>query len=69
MNQGLIWLADNLRISYGDGGILALMKMVMRASQVFPLMVMGRDVAGVGCDAASDACVGRAGIRFQPMTG
>ena len=44
MNQGLIWLADNLRISYGDGGILALMKMVLRASQVFPLTVMGETV-------------------------
>jgi hypothetical protein len=41
MNQGLIWLADNLRISYGNGGILSLMKMVVRASQVFPLLVMG----------------------------
>src|SRR5580698_4146291 len=40
MNQGLIWLADNLRISYGNGGILPLMKMVVRASQVFPLTVM-----------------------------
>jgi hypothetical protein len=44
MNQGLIWLADNLRISYGDGGVLALMKMVVRASQVFPLIVMGERV-------------------------
>jgi len=45
MNQGLIWLADNLRISYGDGGLLALMRMVIRASQVFPLMVMGEEIA------------------------
>ena len=41
MNQGLIWLADNLRISYGDGGVLALVKMVMRAAQIFPLQVNG----------------------------
>jgi hypothetical protein len=41
MNQGLIWLADNLRISYGDGGILPLLRMVVRASQVFSLQVMG----------------------------
>jgi hypothetical protein len=41
MNQGLIWLADNLRISYGDCGILALMKMVVCASQIFPLTVLG----------------------------
>jgi hypothetical protein len=45
MNQGLIWLADNLRISYGDGGVLALLKMVVRASRVFPLSVMGEMIA------------------------
>ena len=45
MNQGLIWLADNLRISYGDGGILALVKMVIRASQLLPLVVNGEAVA------------------------
>ena len=44
MNQGLIWLADNLRISYGDGGILALAGMVVRASQIFPLTVRGEAV-------------------------
>jgi hypothetical protein len=41
MNQGLIWLADNLRIAYGDGGILPLLKMVLQASTKFPLTVMG----------------------------
>jgi hypothetical protein len=45
MNQGLIWLADNLRISYGDGGLLALLKMIVRASHVFGLLVMGERVA------------------------
>jgi len=44
MNQGLIWLADNLRISYGNGGVLALLKMVVRASNVYPLLVMGNIV-------------------------
>jgi len=39
MNQGLIWLADNLRISYGNAGVLALLKMVVRASNVYPLLV------------------------------
>jgi hypothetical protein len=47
MNQGLIWLADNLRISYGDGGILTLVKMVMRASQLFPLVVNGERVGAL----------------------
>ena len=32
MCQGLIWLADRLRISYGDGGLLNLLKMLCRAS-------------------------------------
>jgi hypothetical protein len=45
MNQGLIWLADNLRISYGDGGVLPLLKMVVRASNIYPLLVMGEVVA------------------------
>lgn len=32
MYQGLIWLADRLRISYGDGGLLQLLGIVCRAS-------------------------------------
>ena len=44
MNQGLIWLADNLRVSYGDA-LLRLAGMVVRASAVFPLRVMGAAVA------------------------
>lgn len=44
MNQGLIWLADNLRIAYGTAGILPLLRMVIKASQVFPLMVMGQEL-------------------------
>jgi hypothetical protein len=34
MNQGLIWLADRLRISYGEKGLLALVRMVIAASAV-----------------------------------
>jgi hypothetical protein len=44
MNQGLIWLADNLRISYGEGALLSLARMVLRASQVYRLRVMGREI-------------------------
>ena len=44
MNQGLLWLADNLRISYGNTALLALARMILRAAQVFKLQVMGRDV-------------------------
>ena len=41
LNQGLIWLADNLRISYGDSGVLALLRMAVKASERFALVVMG----------------------------
>lgn len=37
MNQSLIWLADKLRISYGEGALLALLDMVVRASEKYPL--------------------------------
>jgi hypothetical protein len=42
MNQGLIWLADNLRISYGENGLLALVRMIMAAAERYPLTVLGR---------------------------
>jgi hypothetical protein len=41
MNQSLIWLADNLRVSYGEGALLALGRMVVRASHVYRLQVFG----------------------------
>jgi hypothetical protein len=44
MNQGLLWLADNLRISYGDNGLLPLMRMMLRAAEIYPLQVEGRDL-------------------------
>jgi hypothetical protein len=34
MNQGLVWLADRMRITYGEGGLLDLMRMVCEASAV-----------------------------------
>lgn len=45
LNQGLLWLADNLRVSYGEIALLELARMVMRASHVYPLRVFGRLVA------------------------
>lgn len=45
MNQGLIWLADNLRISYGEGALLSLARMVLCASNRYRLRVMGRELA------------------------
>lgn len=44
MNQGLIWLADNLRVSYG-GALLQLAQMIVRASDIYPLTVRGVAVA------------------------
>ncbi|MFC6519740.1 hypothetical protein ACFQAT_08090 [Undibacterium arcticum] len=38
MNQSLIWLADKLRISYGEGALLALLNMVVAASTKFDLV-------------------------------
>ena len=43
MNQGLVWLADSLRVAYGDA-LLALARMVVRASGRYPLRVMGQAV-------------------------
>ncbi len=37
MNQGLIWLADNLRVSYGEGALLALARMILRAGVLYQL--------------------------------
>ena len=44
MNQGLLWLADNLRVSYGNTALLALARMILRAAQVYKLRVIGKDV-------------------------
>jgi hypothetical protein len=50
MNQGLIWLADNLRLSYGDG-LLQLARMILRAAALYPLRVRGERIGPL--DAAS----------------
>lgn len=39
MNQSLIWLVERLRITYGDCGLLLLLKMVIKANQVYPLLI------------------------------
>lgn len=45
MNQGLIWLADNLRVSYGEIALLQLARMVVRASGIYRLRVFGAEIA------------------------
>jgi hypothetical protein len=44
MNQGLLWLADNLRVTYGEVALLALVRMIIRASERFTLRVAEGDV-------------------------
>ena len=44
MNQGLIWLADNLRVSYGEGGIIPICRMVLLATQRYRLRVEGQQL-------------------------
>ncbi len=39
MNQGLIWLADNLRIRYGEGALLSLARMILRAHVKYKLRI------------------------------
>lgn len=51
MNQALIWLADKLRISYGEGALLDLLSMTVRASQKFELLdKKGRKVGKFNAD-------------------
>jgi hypothetical protein len=47
MNQGLIWLADNLRISYGEGALLTLARMILRAGVTYQLRVGDVDLAAI----------------------
>ncbi len=44
MNQGLLWLADNLRITYGEVALLCLARMIVRASQRYTLRVAGENI-------------------------
>ncbi len=43
MNQGLIWLADNLRVSYGNA-LVQLARMVIRASNRYSLTSHGEEI-------------------------
>ena len=44
LNQGLIWLADNLRTSYGEAGLLQLARLIVRASQRYSIVVLGAPI-------------------------
>src|ERR1039458_1763666 len=47
LNQALIWLADRLRVSYGEGALLSLLKMILAANEKYPLDVMGKPWASI----------------------
>jgi hypothetical protein len=48
MHQPLIWLADKLRTSYGECGLLPLLRMVVKAAQRYPLRIAGKPVKMAG---------------------
>jgi hypothetical protein len=50
MNQALIWLADKLRVSYGEGGLLGLIKMMLAAHAKFPLTIKGKPMIAIKPD-------------------
>lgn len=50
LNQGLISLADKLRISYGEGGLLSLLRLIIRASAKYPIAIGHRTVTLTDCD-------------------
>jgi hypothetical protein len=47
LNQGLIWLADNLRISYGEVALIQLARLIAQASQTYQLVVLGEETAPI----------------------
>lgn len=53
MYQPLIWLADKLRGSYGQAGLLEMMRMVARASAVYPLRTRDEDIGRIPAGALS----------------
>jgi hypothetical protein len=64
LNQGLIWLADNLRTSYGEVGLLQLARLIVRASQIYPLVVFGERIEPMDVGAA----LALKWPRWYPMT-
>jgi hypothetical protein len=51
LNQALIWLADRLRVSYGEGALLSLLKMAIAAHRKYPLTVLGNKWPEMPADA------------------
>jgi hypothetical protein len=53
MNQGLLWLADRLRITYGQNGLLPLIRMLCLASDKMSITVGGKPVGRLNADGIS----------------
>ena len=68
MNQGLLWLADNLRVSYGETALLSLARMVVRASQIYPLQAMEEGRIPALDPSARLSIKWPRGIRLRRMT-
>ena len=69
MHQGLIWLADRLRISYGEGALLSLLRMVCAASQKLKGGVIIGDTAVKNLDPAGLALHWPAWFQPTPSDG
>ena len=52
LNHGLICLADNLRASYGEAGLLQLARLIVRASQKYSIVVLGAPVEPLDASAS-----------------
>ena len=52
LNQGLIWLTDNLRTSYGEAGLLQLARLIIKASQAYDLVVRGKSIGPLDTNAS-----------------
>lgn len=64
MNQGLISLADNLRTTYGEAGLLQLGRLIIRASQMYRITVLGRELPAL----EPDLFLSLKWPRWYPMT-
>ena len=49
--QGLLWLAGSLRVSYGEGGLLPLARMLLRAHARYPLRLGGKVLPALDAEA------------------
>ena len=51
MNQALVWLADRLRVSYGEGALLSLLRMALAAHAEYPLTVEDEELPKINAKA------------------